>query len=202
VVFTGDNIFGDSSDSAQNGHEAMVAHNSAVLEEGYIYGAEYLARSKPDLLLGGHSYVMPEPREFIERYRQWSYAMRDAFRGLSSETDYRYWFDPFWVRAQPYRSTVRAGESVELTLHVRNFQDRAQTHRVEIHAPPGLTAGPRMLEGQLAAESRDQFKFRITAAPDAKPGVKLIAFDITRDGKRMGELFDAILEVEPAKAVK
>ena len=199
VIFTGDNIFGDPADPAQTGHEAMVAHNSAVLEEGYIYGAEYLSRSKPDLLLGGHSYVMPEPAAFIERYRQWSLAMREGFRTLSSEADYRYWFDPFWVRAQPYRSTVRAGESVELTLHVRNFHARPQTHRIEIHTPPGLTAEPRVLEGQLAGEVRDKFTFRLTAVPDAKPGVQLIAFDITRDGVRQGELFDAIVEIQPAK---
>ena len=33
--------------------EAVVARNSSVLEEGYIYGAEYLSRIKPDLIIGG-----------------------------------------------------------------------------------------------------------------------------------------------------
>lgn len=196
VAFTGDNIFGDPDDPRQTGHEAMVAHNSAILEEGYIYGAEYLKRLKPDLLMGGHSFVMDRPAKFIERYRKWSYEMRDTFRALSSEKDYRYWFDPFWVRAEPYRSTVLAGDAVELKLEVRNFQTRAQTHRIEIHTPPGLTAEPRVIEGRLATEARGKFSFRINAARDAKPGVQLIAFDITRDGKRQGELFDAILEVQ------
>jgi hypothetical protein len=36
VAFTGDNIFGDTDNPDQTGHEAMVAHNSAILEEGYI----------------------------------------------------------------------------------------------------------------------------------------------------------------------
>ena len=72
----------------------MVAHNSAILEEGYICGAKYLKRLKPDLLMGGDSFVMDRPAGFIERYRKWSYRMRDAFRELSSEKDYRYWFDP------------------------------------------------------------------------------------------------------------
>jgi glyoxylase-like metal-dependent hydrolase (beta-lactamase superfamily II) len=66
VVFTGDNIFGNPADPEQTGHEAVVARNSAILEEGYIYGAEYLSRHQPDLLLGGHSYVMPDPAQFIE----------------------------------------------------------------------------------------------------------------------------------------
>ena len=199
VAFTGDNIFGDPDDPKQTGHEAMVAHNSAILEEGYIYGAEYLKRLKPDLMMGGHSFVMDRPAKFIERYRKWSYGMRDAFRTLTSEKDYRYWFDPFWVRSEPYRSTVRLGETVELKLEVRNFHSRVQTHHIEIHTPPGLTVEPRVLDGRLAAEARGKFAFRITAAPGAKPGVQLIAFDITRDGIRQGELFDAILEVQPAR---
>ncbi len=55
VVFTGDNIFGDPEDPRHTGHEAVVAHNSSIFEEGYILGAEYLSRIKPDLLMGGHS---------------------------------------------------------------------------------------------------------------------------------------------------
>jgi glyoxylase-like metal-dependent hydrolase (beta-lactamase superfamily II) len=200
VAFTGDNLFGDPTDPEQSGHEAVVAHNSAVLDEGYILGSEYLARLKPDLILGGHSYVMPEPAAFVERYRKWSYAMRDAFRDLLREDDYRYGFDPFWVRAQPYRSTVAPGGEVELTLHVRNFESREQPHRIEVHTPPGLAADPQVLEFRLSAEERQEFRVKVRAAADVKPGVQIVAFDVTRDGTRYGERFDAIVEVSaPAK---
>jgi hypothetical protein len=157
VAFTGDNIFGDPADPKLTGHEAVVAHNSAILEEGYIYGAEFLKRLKPDILIGGHSFVMDRPAKFIERYRKWSYQMRDAFRELSSEKDYRYWFDPFWVRAEPYRVSVAPGQSVEVRLHVRNFGRGRQAHRIEIHTPPGLVAEPTVIEGRLTGQARDAF---------------------------------------------
>ena len=48
VAFTGDNIFGSSSDPSQNGHEAVVARNSCILEEGYIYAAKYLKKLQED----------------------------------------------------------------------------------------------------------------------------------------------------------
>src|SRR6185369_14974272 len=99
VAFTGDNIFANPRDSTQDGHEAVVAHNSAILDEGYILGAEYLRRLKPDLILGGHSFVMDQPAGLIARYRAWAYEMRATLKTLSSRRDYRYWFDPFWVRA-------------------------------------------------------------------------------------------------------
>ena len=195
VAFTGDNIFGDPDDPTQTGHEAMVAHNSAVLEEGYIHGSEYLKRLKPDLLMGGHSFVMDHPAKFIERYRKWSYEMRNAFRSLSSEKDYRYWFDPFWVRAEPYRVKVKRGSSADLQLHVRNFRRSQQTHTIAVHTSPELEASPAVMKGILAGEQRGTYSFRLNAAKDAKLGVYIVAFDPTLNQHRYGELFDCIVEV-------
>lgn len=195
VVFTGDNLFGDPSDPTQNGHEAVVAHNSSVLEEGYILGAEYLSRLKPDLILGGHSYVMPEPAAFVERYRKWSYTMRDAFQELIREDDYRYGYDPYWVRAQPYRTQLTPGNSAMLTLHVRNFSAQPQTTRIVIDAPPGLKVEPATLDVETAASGRSQVQVRVSATSDATPGVQLLGLDVTRNGIRYGQRFDAIVEV-------
>ena len=197
VAFTGDNIFGDPDNPAHTGHEAMVAHNSAILEEGYIYGAEFLKRLKPDLLIGGHSFVMDHPGKFIERYRRWSYQMRDAFRALSTDKDYRYWFDPFWVRAEPYRVSLRPGESTDISVHIRNFRKSRQRHRIEIHSAPGLVAEPAVLEGELAGTSREAFPLRLRATTEANSGTHLVAFDVTLDGKRYGEWFDLIVAVKP-----
>jgi hypothetical protein len=92
----------------------VVAHSSAVLQEGYFYCGENLWRRKPDLLVNGRSFVMDRPEKFIGRFRKWSCEMRDAFRALSAEGDYRYGYDPFWVRAEPYRVTVRSGDFAEV----------------------------------------------------------------------------------------
>ena len=197
VAFTGDNIFGNPADPAQNGHEAMSSRTSSVLEEGYIVGAEYLSKLKPDILLGGHSYVMDKPAAFIERYRTWAYAMRDAFRTVSSEPEYRWWFDPFWVRAEPHRIRVKRGETVTVPVHVRNFEAKAVAFEIAPHAGPGLKVGEPTWKQTVAATTRVQFPLKLTAAADAEPGVRIVAFDITRGGKRLGEMFDCIVEVTP-----
>jgi glyoxylase-like metal-dependent hydrolase (beta-lactamase superfamily II) len=108
IAFTGDNIFGDPRDPKQDGHEAVVARNSAVLEEGYLYAAQYLKRLQPDLLMGGHSFVMPEPVAFIDRYHAWAQDMIGLYKELLPCEDYRYRFDPYWVKAEPYRVTGKA----------------------------------------------------------------------------------------------
>ncbi|MCZ7640964.1 MAG: MBL fold metallo-hydrolase [Verrucomicrobia bacterium] len=195
VAFTGDNLFGDPENPAQTGHEAVVAHNSAILEEGYIYGAEYLTRLQPDLLVGGHSFVMDRPRAFIERYRRWAYEMRDAFRELRSEDDYRYGFDPFWVRAEPYRVQVAPGGTAELKVWIRNFRSVAQRHRVAFAVPAGLVVEPAVLEGTVAPESRRAFPVRMRATTEAVVGVHLVGMDVTLEGRRYGQWFDFVVGV-------
>lgn len=195
VAFTGDNLFGDPENPAQTGHEAVVAHNSAILEEGYLYGAEYLTRLQPDLLVGGHSFVMDRPAAFIERYRRWAYEMRDAFRELSAEDDYRYGFDPFWVRAEPYRVQVAPGGTAELKVWIRNFRSVAQRHRVAFPVPAGLVVEPSVLEGTVAPESRRAFPVRVRATTEAVVGVHLVGMDVTLEGRRYGQWFDFVAGV-------
>lgn len=196
VAFTGDNIFADAANPLHNGHEAVVARNSAILEEGYIYGAEYLKKLNPDLIIGGHSYLMENPAGLIERYCQWSYKMRKAFSELSSLKDYRYWFDPFWVKAEPYRIKLRQGETITSNIVVRNFTGSKQEHHIIIHTPPGIKSNPASLDGVLEGNSIQAFPVQYVATKDASEGVNLVAFDITINGNRFGEWFDAVIKVE------
>ena len=198
VAFTGDNVFGDPRSRDQTGHEAVVARNSGILEEGYIYAAEYLHRLKPDLMVGGHSWVMDRPREMIQRLRDWAPKLREAFQDLSGD-DYRYTFDPFWVRAEPYRVTVTPGQAAEVQLCIRNFRGRRQKHRIVLHTPEGIAAEPAVLEGTVEGEATLKVPLRLTAKESASAGVHIVAFDVTMDGQRRGEWFDMIVNVAGAK---
>ncbi len=195
VAFTGDNLFASTTDPTQTGHEAVVARNSCILEEGYLYAAGYLHGIAPDLILGGHSWVLDQPQKLIGRYRDGALALREAFQNLSTDSDYRYGFDPYWVRAESYRTSVKPGETADGAILVRNFRERPQAHAIAIHAPPGITVTPAKFEGKVAEESTSRFPCKISAEKGMKEGVYLVAFDITLDGQRQGELFDMIVQV-------
>jgi glyoxylase-like metal-dependent hydrolase (beta-lactamase superfamily II) len=202
VAFTGDNLFADPDDPAQDGHEAVCARNSAILEEGYIYAADYLRRLQPDLIMGGHSFVMDRPKAMIDRYHRWSLAMRDAYREVSAEEDYRIMFDPYWIRADPYRVRLARGGSAEVTLVVRNFLKRPQHYRIALETPAAITAEPAILEGTVPAERTLRLPVRIRAADTATPGVRLVALDATIDGKRYGPWFDFAVGISPGDRAK
>jgi glyoxylase-like metal-dependent hydrolase (beta-lactamase superfamily II) len=201
VAFTGDNIFASTTDPTQSGHEAVVARNSCMMEEGYLYAANYLHGIAPDLIMGGHSWVMDKPAELIERLRNWAMEMRQAFVDLSVEGDYRLMFDPYWVRAEPYRTTAAAGSSAEVALLLRNFRDRPVSFRVQVLCPEGVSVEPGALEVKVEAESVARpIPLRLRVGPQTGEGVKIVAFDVTVDGQRYGAWFDMMLEVvKPAR---
>lgn len=202
IAFTGDNLFGDPSDPEQNGHEAVVARNSAIFEEGYLLGSRYLKDLKPDIVMGAHNVYMPNPAAFLDRYHEWSKRIIVRYKELLPDPNYEYQFDPFWVSAYPYRVDLSQGNA-EVTITVRNFRDQPQRHRVKLRLPPGVSAEPAVLEGTVAAKSRSAFKVRLTADSARIPaGVQMIPMDITLDGKRYGERFDFLARAKselPAK---
>ncbi len=201
VVFTGDNLFGDPADPAQNGHECVNARNSAIIGEGYLVAAKYLQKLQPDIIMGAHGVLMTEPGGFIERYHDWALRIIREYQELLPDTNYEYLFDPYWVSAYPYR--VDVAKAAEVSITVRNFRDQAQQHRVVLQLPPGVRAEPAILEGTVAPKSRRSFKVKLTADSAKLPaGVQMIPMDITLDGRRYGQLFDFVIQArEPAKKI-
>lgn len=195
VAFTGDNIFGSSSDASQNGHEAVVARNSCILEEGYIYAAKYLKKLQPDLILGGHSWAMAEPAKLIDRYLTDALKLKEYFEKLSFEKDYRWMFDPYWVRMEPYRVVLGKSNTAEARLMMRNFDAVPISMKVEIVLPEGFKAEPAIISTMVAGESTTSIPIQISCIKGTTKGLHLAALDITRKGKRAGQLFDFILWV-------
>ncbi|WP_439484492.1 MBL fold metallo-hydrolase [Cyclobacterium plantarum] len=193
MAFTGDNIRPAPNN---RGNPAVVAHNSTVLEEGYIHGAEYLAKLNPDRIVGGHSVVIDHPRDLIERYRQWSYELRDAFQSLSTFPDYRFWFDPFWVKAEPYRKRLTKGKPGRVNVVIRNFVEHEQIYKVHIRTPKGIISDPEVIEVKISDPGNKSFPVELEATEAAATGVGIISFDLTLNGELIGEWFDSIIYVE------
>lgn len=202
IAFTGDNLFGTPSDPKQNGHEAVVARNSSILEEGYLLGSAYLKDLKPDIVMGSHSYVMDDPAAFLERYHAWAQEMIRLYKDLLPETDYEYLYDPYWVSAYPYRVDLTEQDVNTVEVTVRNFRSVPQKHHVKLKLPPGVAADPAILDGFVQPEGERTYEVKLKVNRDQAPqGVQMVPFDITLDGKRYGEMFDFLILVKPDEVI-
>lgn len=69
-----------------------------------------------------------------------------------------------------------------------------QHHHVKLKLPPGVTAEPAFLEGTIGATSRQQYQVRLTMKESTQhKAMQIVAFDISLDGKRYGELFNFVI---------
>jgi len=195
VAFTGDNIFGAPGDPGQHGHEAVVARNACTVEEGYGYAGRYLHGIAPDLILGGHSWAIADPKPLIDRFMDAADELRAALVDLIAERDYRLAFDPYWLRVHPYRVGLARGGRATATLVARNFLDQPTVYDVRIACPPGITVAPAQAALRVEPGGVKRLPLEFAAAADAPDGLSLAALDITHDGARRGQLFDVVLVV-------
>lgn len=209
-AFTGDNLFGSPADEHQNGHEAVVCRNDAVLEEGYLQAADYLKKLKPDVLVGSHSYVMDEPAEFIQRYHQWAEEMIVAYQQLLPGPDYHYGFDPYWVSAHPYRLEVAPNQRATLRLTVKNYLNRTQTHQLKLSLPTGLSVieirnesgdsvtwevekGQLRIAGENQPSKTQAYLLTLVGELEPERGMRIVPIDITVNEQPLGQLFDFLI---------
>ncbi|MGB0327654.1 MAG: MBL fold metallo-hydrolase [Akkermansiaceae bacterium] len=196
VAFTGDNLFANPRKESQDGHECVMARNSGIIGEGYLQAAKYLRKLKPDLLMGGHSWVMPKPAALIGRYHAWAEEMIARFEEMLPEKNYEYLFDPYWVSAYPYRVDLSKGREAVVEVTIRNFQNKPQRHEIELKLPPGVTAEPKILTGTITAQSRETYPVKLTFnGKQDSQDLQIATFDITLDDERHGELFDFLIKM-------
>jgi glyoxylase-like metal-dependent hydrolase (beta-lactamase superfamily II) len=195
IVFSGDNLFGDPSDEKQDGHECVVARNSAIIDEGYLVAARYLKQLKPDIIMGAHSVLMTDPAAFVERFESWAERMIGRFKDMLPATNYEFLFDPHWVSAYPYRVDLTTQDSALVQITVRNFSHEPQPHEVRLALPPGIKALPPVIKGTVPAKGRQTFPVQLTVEDRSKtvPGVQIVPMDVALGERHFGQWFDFLL---------
>jgi glyoxylase-like metal-dependent hydrolase (beta-lactamase superfamily II) len=194
VCFTGDNMFASPN---RSGHDAFIARNRGILEEGYLKCADVLRKLNPDLLLGGHGQEIPHPRVQIERLRAWSVAFRQALVGLCPSSDYEYLIDPYWVEVVPHKLEVRPCQPTPATLALTNHRSEPSRMECAIHVPRGWSATPRSVTVEVPARERREIELTILCQNDEPSGWLPLTVDVTLNGERLGEKFDSRLRLTP-----
>ena len=129
---------------------------------------------------------------FRSRYLKNAVKLRDMFQRFSKDSDYRWMFDPYWVRMEPYRIIADRGNMANARLHLRNFERKPVSFKVTLDLPDGIQAEPSVIETMVAAETTATVPVVFRWKSDVAKGTNLIGLDITKDGRHLGQLFDAI----------
>jgi glyoxylase-like metal-dependent hydrolase (beta-lactamase superfamily II) len=192
LLFVGDSL-------SPSGVDDYCAHNRNLLGPGLGFDrcltlVEELAFS--GLLVNEHVLgAFTFPREELTAMRASLERRRELFRALLPWDDPNYGLDPQWVRCDPYLRSAARGETVEWEVHVRNYSDDERAVEVGLALPRGWAGAPRPVSAAAPPGGEGIVSLSVPVPADARAGRAVIGLDVTYDGRPLGEIAEAIVDV-------
>src|SRR3954447_23065525 len=162
--------------------------------DDYVASAELYRSLSPDLLVTGHW----PPREVTEGYLDRLLAdgrrLAELHRRLLPVEEVDFGAEGFGAWIEPYRSSVRAGESLDLDVAVRNPFDRDAVATVRFVAPAGWEITHALEEVSLGPNGEEVVRFRVRPVGEPVRRAR-VAADLTVDGVAFGQQAEALVDV-------
>lgn len=179
---------GDQQSREENGSSILnYQYRNRFSIDDYVRSAELYERLRPDLLLTGHWGAHELTHEQLAQLAAGGRRVAELHRELLPLGD----AEGFPARLTPYRSTVAAGEELELAVELRNPFGRAETATVGLVVPDGWRVEPGEATIELGGEARVSF----TVVPAGPPRRVPIAADVTIGETMFGQQAEALVTV-------
>ncbi|MFL5680875.1 MAG: MBL fold metallo-hydrolase, partial [Chloroflexota bacterium] len=110
--------------------------------DDFRLSAELYRRLAPDLLISGHWVPRPVTEDYLDELLRAGEALAKAHRDLLPLDVVDFGAEGFGARIEPYRSDIRGGDAVALSVLVRNPFHRPESGVVRLVAPGGWVVAP------------------------------------------------------------
>jgi glyoxylase-like metal-dependent hydrolase (beta-lactamase superfamily II) len=163
--------------------------------DDYVRSAELYKALRPDLILSGHWPVKEVDDAFLDDLHAQGVRLAELHRELLPVEEVDLGSEGFAARIEPYRSSLRPGETLALEVEVRNPFDRAEVATVRLVVPDGWTATPEVEDVELAEHAEAVVRFDVL--PGAVPVRRArVAADVTIGEVPFGQQAEALVTVE------
>jgi len=111
------------------------------------------------------------------------------------ETDFG--LDPSWVKIYPYQILLTPGVPQTIEIRVQNYSASPMKIEAALVAPSEWRIEPDIVRLDIPARSKQAARLIVTAPKSWNaPGPRFaIAADVVRDGKYLGEITEAVVEM-------
>jgi glyoxylase-like metal-dependent hydrolase (beta-lactamase superfamily II) len=185
---------GDQQSFESDGRSILnYQYRNRFRPEDYVRSAELYHSLGPDLLITGHWGAHAFDDELLARLVVDGRRVAELHRELLP-SDGDFGAEGFGARIQPYRSTISAGDALELEVMVRNPFDHDETTTVLLVVPAGWSSEPREEQVRLPAHEETAIRFRVV--PDAPAQRARVAADLTVGDVRFGQQAEALVDVQ------
>ena len=164
--------------------------------DDFIRSAELYRAVRPDLMISGHWWP---PRvvtdDYLDLLLVQGKELAQLHRDLLPLEEVDFGMEGFGARIEPYRSRVRAGDEVELTVVVRNPFPHDDVAVVQLEVPDTWKSSPQVQQIELAARSDGTLTFRVLTPVGFVMERARVTADLTVGSTRFGQQAEALISV-------
>ncbi len=194
VAFSGDEV--GLRDGRYKSNNVWRNHVHANSHE--ITGKLYLEH-QPELTCPGHGGPFELGPDEWKGFHDWCLKEQEHWRGLAAPQIIEEAIYPDYVFLYPYQPPAKPGGEVRMQVWFDNIFPETATLDYQLVLPSGWVAEPS--SGSLTAAAGDKvvgdFLLRIPATQSTTYRRQAFTLDATIDGKRMGELAEAVVDLRP-----
>jgi len=197
VAFTGDAFF-----PPDDPHAGVLRHNlifrNRVESDSHLKSIRNLIEHEPTLIAPGHGKPFAASRGELLATEQKMRRQDELFRGIVADPDVNFGLDPSWCSLYPYQMQLGPGASAEAELRVRNHRDRPMQIEAALVGPGEWAVEPDVVRLVVPPRSMSAQAFRIRIPAGWRPASPrlAIAADVVSDGRYLGQITEAVVEVE------
>jgi glyoxylase-like metal-dependent hydrolase (beta-lactamase superfamily II) len=195
VAFTGDAFFPNPRNDGTLRHNLIFRNH--VESDSHMKSIRNLVDHEPALIAPGHGKPYPVDRSILLATEQKLRQQQQLFAEILPEGEINFGLDPSWAKIYPYQMLVSPGQRQRAEVRVQNYRATPMKVEVALVAPSEWVIEPEMVKFEVPANAKGSRPFHITVPKDwSAPAPRFaIAADVMADGKYLGQITEAVVEV-------
>jgi glyoxylase-like metal-dependent hydrolase (beta-lactamase superfamily II) len=195
VAFTGDAFFPGTRGDGTMRHNLIFRNH--VENDSHLKSIRNLVEHQPELLCPGHGKPFPVDRAMMEATERRLRRQQQYFFELLPEGETDFGLNPSWVSFYPYQMVLSPGRTGRVEIQVRNYKPSPMRLEAAVVAPSEWKIEPAELKLAVPANSSAHHPLAITVPADwIGPSPRFaITLDVVRDGRYLGQVTEAVVEM-------
>ncbi len=195
VAFTGDAIFQNPLKDGTLRHNLIFRNH--VENDSHLKSIRAIIDREPTLIAPGHGQPYQVDQAILLATEQKLRKQQQFFTDLLPEGETDFGLDPSWVKIYPYQILLTPGVPQTIEIRVQNYNASPMKIEAALVAPSEWRIEPDIVRLDIPARSTQAARLTATAPKSWNaPGPRFaIAADVVRDGKYLGEITEAVVEM-------
>ncbi len=182
VFFSGDNFYPTQQWGGTGGLSSL---NGGDLIKGWARSIKLMLKINPDWVLASHSHPFLFSIEDFKARLRWVDSAVETMKNISDEEDFQFCFNQQLFKTYPYSQLKK--DTLEVVFTAVNPANKTMNIKVKPVPPQGIETIEKESQLNIEPFAKKSLTFHFCCSLENNE-IGMVAFDITRDGKYLGQV--------------